>query len=71
MAHVNITIDQKCWFDAEVEGWHTPPVLPDNPNPVPVSELPLEVRQLLAQAMGKAMEKATGFKVTVDVGTSN
>lgn len=67
MAHVRIEIGGREWFDAEVTGWETPPVLPDNPNPLPVGDLPLEVREVLARAMGKAMEKATGFKVTVQV----
>lgn len=67
MAHVRIEINDREWFDAEVTGWETPPVLPENPNPIPISELPLEVRKVLAQAMGKAMEKATGFEVEVRV----
>lgn len=67
MAHIRIEINERQWFDAEVEGWETPPVLPENPSPMPISELPADVRQLLATAMCKALEKATGFKVSVDV----
>lgn len=58
----------KRWYSAEVEGWETPPVLPENPNPVPITALPIQVRELLGKAMCKAIEKVTGFKVTVDVG---
>lgn len=67
MAHVRIEVDDREWFDADVEGWETPPVLPDNPDPMPVADLPLEVREMLAKAMCKALEKATGFTVTVQV----
>lgn len=67
MAHVRIEINGREWFDAEVTGWETPPVLPPNPEPVSISDLPLEVREVLAQAMCKALEKATGFQVEVRV----
>lgn len=67
MAHIRIEVDGRNWFDAEVDGWQPPPSLPDNPNRMPVSALPKQVRELLAKAMGKAMEQATGFKVRVDV----
>lgn len=65
MSHLHIEVDGKAWFDAEVEGWTPPPELPDNPEPMRVDNLPRPVREALAKAMGKAMEQATGFSVTV------
>lgn len=67
MARIRIEVDGRQWFDADVDGWQAPPALPDNPTRMPVSALPKQVRELLAKAMGKAMEQATGFKVRVDV----
>lgn len=65
MSHLHIEVDGKVWFDAEVEGWTPPPELPDNPEPTTIDNLPQPVREALARAMSKAMEKATGFEVQV------
>jgi len=67
MSHLKIEIDNRTWFEGDVVDWTPPPTLPDNPAPMTLDDLPKPVREALAKAMGKAMEKATGFTVDVRV----
>lgn len=67
MSHLRIEVDGTELFDAEVEGWTPPPVLPANPTHVKADQLPKPVRELLARAAAQAFETATGFKVEIKV----
>lgn len=60
MARVQIIVDEQSMFDAEVEGWESPPMLRKAPRPDfgPVATIPASVKPLLLLAVGKAMEKA-------------
>lgn len=53
-------------FSDEVEGWNPGPELPENPDRGPGFQgLPVTVREALAQAMAKSLEKVTGFRIKV------
>lgn len=53
-------------FDGVVDGWHPPPEIPDQPDRGSgLQGLPAAVREGLALALAKAIEKATGFRVKV------
>lgn len=57
MARIRIEINERQWFDAEVEGYQVPPSLPDNPSAMQVSDLPGNVREVLDRAMITTLEK--------------
>ena len=63
MSHVRITIENRVWFDADIDGFQQPPTLPANPTPIPVSALPDNVRDLLDKALLQTLERV-GIKVT-------
>ena len=52
-------------FCDTVEDWTPPPQMPDMDHGPGVQGLPVAVREALAKAMAKVLEKATGFRVKV------
>lgn len=52
-------------FGAEVDGWTEPPVAPKVPSRMKAADMPPSMRKLMAKAMCKMLEQATGFKVIV------
>ena len=67
MAHIKVEVDNTVLFDGEVDGWNAPPTPPQTPGRIKAADLPPSIRAILAKAMCKALEQATGFKVDVRV----
>ncbi len=66
MARILVQIDGTTMFDAEVTDWTAPPTPPQMPNAeMRAADMPPSVRQILAKALCKMIEQATGFKVDV------
>lgn len=65
MTHVLVQVDNEVLFDGDVEDWVAPPVPPKINGPIKAADMPPTVRAMLAKAMAKALEQATGFKVDV------
>jgi len=65
MSHIRIDVDGDTIFDYEVEGWVAPPTPPKITGPIKAADMPPSIRAVLAKAMCKAIEQATGFKVDV------
>jgi hypothetical protein len=52
-------------FIGDIEDWHEPPAAPKINGPIKAADMPPTIRAVLAKAMAKALEQATGFKVDV------
>lgn len=52
-------------FIGDIEDWHEPPAAPKINGPIKAADMPPTIRAVLAKAMCKAIEQATGFKVDV------
>ena len=66
MAHIHVEVDHQVMFDGDVTDWQAPPTPPATPRgPLKAAQLPPTIRAVLAKAMTKALEQATGFKVTI------
>lgn len=65
MAHIEIKVDNEVLFDCEVTDWNPPPTPPRITGPIKAADMPPSIRGVLAKAMCKAIEQATGFKVDI------
>lgn len=52
-------------FIGDIEDWHEPPAAPEVTGPIKAADMPPSIRSILAKAMCKAIEQATGFKVDI------
>lgn len=52
-------------YAAEIDDWQTPPTPPALTSHIKAADLPPTIRHILAKALCKAMEQATGF--TIDI----
>lgn len=52
-------------FIGDVADWNPPPTPPRINGPIKAADMPPTIRAVLAKAMAKALEQATGFKVDV------
>lgn len=52
-------------FSDDVTDWNPPPTPPRITGPIKAADMPPSIRSILAKAMCKAIEQATGFKVDV------
>ncbi|MFL0172429.1 hypothetical protein [Mycobacterium sp. SMC-13] len=52
-------------FSDDVTDWNPPPTPPRINGPIKAADMPPTIRAVLAKAMAKALEQATGFKVDV------
>lgn len=65
MAHILVQVDGVTHWDGEVQDWATPAPPPTMPASIKAADLPPSIRAILAKAMSKALEQATGFKVDI------
>lgn len=65
MSHILVQVDGKTLFDCDVTDWNPPPTPPRVQGPIKAADMPPSIRQVLAKAMCKAIEQATGFKVDI------
>lgn len=65
MANIRIEIDGAELWAGEVVDWNPPPTPPRITGPIKAADMPPSIRNILAKAMCKAIEQATGFKVDV------
>ena len=65
MAHIRVEVNDEVLFDGVVDDWNLPPTPPQPPGHLKAADLPPSIRQVMARAMCKAIEKATGFKVDI------
>ena len=65
MSHIKVEVDGNILFDGDVTDWNPPPAPPRVPGPIKAADMPPSIRAVLAKAMCKAIEQATGFKVDV------
>jgi len=65
MTHVLVQVNNEVLFDGDVEDWVAPPAAPKINGPIKAADMPPTIRAVLAKAMAKALEQATGFKVDV------
>jgi hypothetical protein len=54
-------------FSGDVTDWVAPPAAPKMTGPIKAADMPPSIRNILAKAMCKAIEQATGFKVDVRI----
>ena len=52
-------------FSNDVADWNPPPTPPRITGSIKAADMPPSIRAVLAKAMSKALEQATGFKVDV------
>lgn len=52
-------------FSGDVTDWVAPPTPPKINGPIKAADMPPTIRAVLAKAMAKTLEQATGFKVDV------
>ena len=52
-------------FSGDVTDWVAPPAAPKINGPIKAADMPPSIRGVLAKAMCKAIEQATGFKVDI------
>lgn len=67
MANIRIEIDGAELWAGEVVDWNPPPTPPRITGPIKAADMPPSIRAVLAKAMAKALEQATGFKVDVRI----
>lgn len=65
MAHIEIKVDNELLWSGDVTDWNPPPTPPRITGPIKAADMPPSIRGVLAKAMCKAIEQATGFKVDV------
>lgn len=65
MPHIRIEVDGNELWSGDVEDWVAPPAAPKINGPIKAADMPPTIRAVLAKAMCKAIEQATGFKVDV------
>jgi len=65
MADIRIEIDGQEFWAGNVTDWNPPPTPPRITGPIKAADMPPSIRGVLAKAMAKALEQATGFKVDV------
>lgn len=65
MAHIEIKVDGNELWSGDIEDWVAPPAAPKVTGPIKAADMPPTIRAVLAKAMAKALEQATGFKVDV------
>ena len=65
MANIRIEIDGAELWAGEVVDWNPPPTPPRITGPIKAADMPPSIRAVLAKAMSKAIEQATGFKVDI------
>lgn len=67
MAHIEIKVDGNELWSGDVTDWVAPPAAPKITGPIKAADMPPSIRSVLAKAMCKAIEQATGFKVDVRI----
>lgn len=65
MSHIEIKVDGNELWSGDVDDWNPPPTPPRITGPIKAADMPPSIRAVLAKAMAKALEQATGFKVDV------
>ena len=65
MAHIEIKVDGNELWAGDVTDWNPPPTPPRITGPIKAADMPPSIRNILAKAMCKAIEQATGFKVDI------
>lgn len=65
MPHILVQVDGVTHFDGDVSDWATPPTPPPTTGSIRAADMPPSIRNILAKAMAKALEQATGFKVDI------
>lgn len=65
MSHILVQVDGNTLFDCEVDDWNPPPAPPQMHSRIKAADMPPSIRAVLAKAMCKAIEQATGFKVDI------
>ena len=65
MANIRIEIDGAELWAGEVVDWNPRPTPLRITGPIKAADMPPSIRNILAKAMCKAIEQATGFKVDI------
>lgn len=65
MSHIEIKVDGNELWAGDVVDWNPPPTPPRITGPIKAADMPPSIRAVLAKAMCKAIEQATGFKVDI------